>query len=449
MNLTLHLLTLTTVATPEAASSLLDKIVSGASFGLSALLVLAVLIVVHEYGHFISARMVGVRVDKFSIGFGSALYSRVYNGVEYIVGWIPLGGYVKFYGDEFDADNSDDPEHFLNQAVWKRWIIVFAGPFFNFALAVAIFILVGLAGVPTPTMTVEELSPDAAAAVAGLAPGDTVVAVDGAPVSDWLAMAKALEAKGKRPITLEVTRDNRPEKIVFTPDFVGRIGVIFSQTGETAEPVIGDVAPGRPALAAGFLPGDTIVEIGGVATPDIKSVVDHIKNAAGAATPVTVSRNGARLILTVTPTSELNIGFFPTVASVHYGPIDATVYGFQKTWEGSERIFSSMLMLIKREIPANQLAGPIGIMKIAGDAASAGFVTLLNFIALISINLGILNLLPIPILDGGHLVFFTLEGLMGRPVNLRMQEMAQQFGIVALISLMAFAFYNDIVRLLS
>lgn len=434
--------------TPESAD-LLSKITGGATFALSALAVLAMLIVVHEYGHFIVARLVGVRVEKFSIGFGSPIFKKTYNGVEYLLAWIPLGGYVKFYGDDLDAESSNDPDHFLNQAVWKRWLIVFAGPFFNFALAVAIFVLIGLMGVPTPTMTVGELHPDGSAQAAGLQPGDTIVAVDGVVIDDWQGMAQALDARGKTAVALEVTRNGLPEKIVFTPDFVGRIGVIFAEAGEGATPIIGDVAPGRPALAAGFLPGDIIVEVDGEATPDIRSVVDHIKIAAGTATPVTIVRNDARMTLTVTPTSELNLGFYPVIDSINYGPIEAIAYGFMKTWEGSERIFASILMLINREIPANQLAGPIGIMKIAGDAAEAGFVTLLNFIALISINLGILNLLPIPILDGGHLVFFTLEGLMGRPVNIRMQEMAQQFGIVALISLMAFAFYNDIVRLLS
>ena len=445
-----HLLTLATVATPSPESAdLLSRITGGASFAFSALAVLAMLIVVHEYGHFISARLVGVRVEKFSIGFGSPIFKKTYNGVEYLLAWIPLGGYVKFYGDDLDPESSDDPDHFLNQAVWKRWIIVFAGPFFNFALAVGIVVLIGLVGVPTPTMTIAELRPDGAAHAAGLQSGDTIVAVDGVMVADWQALAEALDARGKAPITLEVTRNSLPERIVFTPDFVGRIGVIFAESGEGATPIIGDVAPGRPALAAGFLPGDTIVEVNGEATPDIKSVVDHIKVAAGTETPVTIMRNDARMILNVTPTSELNLGFYPVIDSISYGPIESIAYGFMKTWEGSERIFASILMLINREIPANQLAGPIGIMKIAGDAAEAGFVNLLNFIAIISINLGILNLLPIPILDGGHLVFFTLEGLMGRPVNIRMQEVAQQFGIVALISLMAFAFYNDIVRLLS
>jgi regulator of sigma E protease len=437
-------------AAPAEAESLVTKVTGWATFGATALAALAALIVVHEYGHFLAGRLVGARIEKFSIGFGKAIFKTTSNGVEYVLAWIPLGGFVKFYGDELDPGDSNNPDHFLNLPVWKRWVIVAAGPAFNFLLALAILTLIGLIGVPTPTLTVGKVVETSSAAAAGLAPGDTIVFVDGAAVAVWEDLETAILARtdATAPLTLDVDRSGGQAAIVFTPDTVGKVGIQFVSENTDAPPTIAMVFPGQPAFTAGFLPGDVVLTVDGVAATDLTTTVEAIQRRPGRPVPVTIDRGGATLTLTVTPTATPQLGFIPVIGETRYGPVGALVYGVEQSWHVTVQIFESMMMLVKREIPANQLAGPIGIMKIAGDAAENGALYLMKFIALISINLGVLNLLPIPILDGGHLVFFTLEGLMGRPVNLKMQEMAQQVGIVALISLMAFAFYNDLVRLL-
>ncbi len=385
----------------------LDKIPGWISFGSSAVAVLAVLIVVHEFGHFITARMVGVRVQKFSIGFGKKLFGRTYGDTEYMLCLIPLGGYVKFYGDDPDEPIENEQDSFLNQDVWKRLAIVVAGPLFNLLLTVFIIMSAAIVGMPV------------------------------------------------------LKTDTGGEKPVFI------VAALNTLNQTDAPPIISHVKEGSPADVAGMEPKDKILTIDGAKIVTWADMVQIVKKAPGKELEVIVERaGGATTTLLITPEAieketpdgkKISIGRLgvshqsvsgePVLES--YSIPTAFFKGLEWTWDLTYLTVLSLKKLVSSEIPAKEIAGPVGIMQMAGHAADAGLVNLLMFIGIISVNLGILNLLPIPVLDGGHIVFFTLEALLGRPVTLKTQEVAQQVGIALLMTLMAFAFYNDIMRLVS
>jgi regulator of sigma E protease len=353
------------------------KLYGMVSFGVSAVAVLAGLIVAHELGHFLAARMVNIRVEKFSIGFGPKIASVKRGDTEYMLSWVPLGGYVKFYGDDPEAA-VDDKDSFLSQPVWKRLMVVAAGPVFNVILAIAIITLAAMVGLPESSMTIGEIQADSPALTAGFKPGDKIETINGAPAKNWRELVETIQKSPGISLSLGITR-------------------------ETGEKLAMAVTP--RSREAQTLEGKK----------------------------VTVGQ----------------IGVTPRQVVTQYSPPMAFVKGVEWTWNITVMTAWSISKLITRDIPADQIAGPIGIMKMAGDVAETGFVSLLMFIALISVNLGILNLLPIPVLDGGHILFFSIEGAFGRPVKLRHQEIAQQIGIFLLLSLMALAFYNDIMRLVA
>jgi regulator of sigma E protease len=353
------------------------KLYGWLSFGMSAVAVLAALIVAHELGHFLVARLIKVRVEKFSIGFGPKIVGMKRGETEYMLSWVPLGGYVKLYGDDPEAA-VDDKDSFLSQPVWKRLMVVAAGPVFNVALSIAIITLAAMIGLPESSMMIGEIQPDSPALTAGFKPGDKIAAVNGAPMKNWREVVEKIQKSPGTSLSVEVMR-------------------------ETGEKLAIAVTP--RSREAHTLEGKT----------------------------VTVGQ----------------IGITPRQVVTRYSPPMAFVKGVEWTWNITAMTVWSISKLITRDIPADQIAGPIGIMKMAGDVAETGFVSLLMFIALISVNLGILNLLPIPVLDGGHMLFFSIEAALGRPVKLKHQEIAQQIGIFLLLSLMALAFYNDIMRLVA
>jgi regulator of sigma E protease len=345
---------------------------------LSAVVVLGLLIFVHELGHFIFAKLFGVGVEKFSLGFGPKVVGKQYGETEYLISAFPLGGYVKMVGESPDAElaEEDRERSFMAKHPLQRIVIVAAGPVFNLLFACLLFILIYMIGVPAATTKIGEVMKDKPAAAAGMKTGDVVTAVNGKPVSRWddfsslIADSKgaALEIQVKRggeTLSFRVTPENREGKNLF---------------GEKISyPVIGVVAA-----------GDMVTD--------------------------------------------------------RYSPPQAIVKGSQQCWKIIKLTFVSILKLIERVVPLDSVGGPIMIAKMAGEQASAGGVNFLAFMALLSINLGVLNLLPVPILDGGHLFFYSWELIFRKPVSMRTRELAQQVGLVILISLMVLAFYNDIVR---
>jgi len=344
-------------------------------------LVLSGLILVHEFGHYLVARCLGVRVLKFSIGFGPRLFGFVRNSTDYCISLLPLGGFVKMLGEQPDEEvaSGDIPYSFSHRPVWQRTLIVGAGPFSNFVFAwlVFFFILV-IYGNPVLLPVIGDVNPASPAKAAGLLPGDRIVSINGIPVETWNEVSKKIKALGEKMLTLTVDRKGKRLAIHVTP----RI--------ETVKNVFGE----------------------GVRVP----------------------------IIGVTAAGNLKIE--------RINPFKGFIMAFDRTWDLIVLTVKGFIKIFEHEVPLSSLGGPILIAQIAGEQARLGLLNLFYFMALLSINLGFLNLLPIPILDGGHLFFYTIEAVFGRPLTTRQLEYAQKAGLFILGALMLIVFYNDIARLL-
>ena len=344
------------------------------------IIVLGVLIFFHEFGHFLIARLFGVGVEKFSLGFGPRLLGKKVGRTDYRLSAIPLGGYVKMVGEEPDAeiDPADIPVSFTHKHVFKRMLIVAAGPVFNILLAVfiflGIFLISGLFVLKPSVGSVKDSSP---AYTAGLKAGDVITAIDGVGIATWDEMAEMINASKGRGLTVAVKRGDSSFEARITPELVGSKN-IFGE--DVQRHVIGITASGESY------------------------------------------------------TKKLN-------------PFQALTHSLVQTYRISELMVVIIAKLITGDISTDTIGGPIMIAQMAGDQAKAGIGNLISFIALISINLAIINLLPIPVLDGGHLLFFCIEAIKGRPVSVKVREIAQQVGLFVLILLMILVFYNDITRI--
>ncbi len=347
-----------------------------------AILVLGILIIVHEFGHFIFAKRLGVGVLKFSVGYGPKVVGRKIAETEYVLSALPLGGYVKMVGEDPETENQavDPRNSFLRQAVWKRIVIVAAGPVFNILFALvaicAVFYVYGLQ-VQSDSARIGTLLEDMPAAAAGLQSGDLVLAVDGHPVANWAELSESIRSSQGREMVLRIQRGEETREI------------------------------------------------------SLHAIKKSEKNVFG-------EEEG----------SAYFIGIGPTVERRQVGLGQAILQGTAYTATLIDTIVTGIIKLIQGKISKADIGGPILIVQAAGQQARAGLENLLHFMAVISINLGILNLLPIPVLDGGHLFFFLIEAVLRRPVDIRHREIAQQVGLVILVLLMAFAFYNDIARII-
>ncbi len=346
----------------------------------SAIIVLGILIFVHELGHFIFAKLFGVGVEKFSLGFGPKLIGKKIGETEYLLSAFPLGGYVKMVGEggEGEIPEEEKARSFAEKSPLRRIGIVVAGPGFNLIFAWFLFIVIFMVGVPSATTKVGEVVKDKPAARAGMVAGDVVTAVNGKKVARWEEMATEISAAKGQALDIEIRRGAVTKTFRIVPET--RTGKNLLGENVTS-PVIGVVAAGE-------------------------TVIDR------------------------------------------YPPIEAFSRGSSQTWTVIELTALSLVKIVERAIPLDTIGGPIMIAKMAGQQAEAGGVSFLAFMALLSVNLGVLNLLPIPILDGGHLIFYLWELVFRKPVSMRAREIAQQVGLALLIGLMVLAFYNDIARYL-
>jgi regulator of sigma E protease len=445
----------------------------------SFVVALGVLIVVHELGHYLVARWAGVKVLRFCVGFGRPLWSRRFgpDQTEWAIAAIPLGGYVKMVDEREGAVLPEDlPRAFNRQSVGKRFLIVLAGPVANFLLAIALYWVLFVAGVQEMKPVAGAPPQGTIAAAAGLKAGDLVTRVDGEPVQSWTEVRwKVLHAGlDRRAVRLEVIdAGNRIEQRVL--DLTGIRGEqiegdLMSGLGlrpfrPDVAPVIGKVTPGSPAERAGLAAGDRVQRIDGEPVATWDAFVARVRPSAGRALRFDVDRSGQALRLEITPEAVTQggerigrigaaprvdpDGMKPYLVEIAYGPIESLRLAAAKTWEMS--VFSLRMLgrMLTGEVSWKNLSGPVTIADYAGQSAQLGLTPYLAFLALISISLGVLNLLPIPLLDGGHLMYYTVEILKGSPLSERAMEMGQRVGFAVLLFLMAFAFYNDINRLLS
>ena len=441
------------------------------------IVVIGVLILVHELGHFAVARLTGVGVERFSIGFGPVLLRWRGRETEYCLSLIPMGGYVKMMGEESPIEGGEmlpyDPKKaFALKALWARFLIVFAGPGMNFVLAVVIFTIVfATFGRPVAPAVVGRVLDGSPAATAGVKTGDMVVNANGRAITYWEDFERLLADSHGRPITARVKRGNAEETITVTPRRKATTDPVFGERREVWDigvgpqlvPQISSVLPDSPAQRGGLQPGDVVQAIGGQAVYTPEDLVDAIRTRPGQALPVTVERGGKTFTVSVTPRAvpetspttgqETTVGKIDagiatkSVRFEAYGPIASVEHGTARTWDVTVLTLKGFWKLVSRQIDSSNIGGPIQIATEAGRQAKEGLGPLAIFTAFISVNLAVLNLLPVPMLDGGHLFFFVIEAVLGRPLSLKKREAAQQLGFVLLMLLMVYALWNDLNRL--
>ncbi len=439
---------------------------------------LGILVAIHEFGHFWVARKVGVKVLRFSVGFGKALWTRVgkKDDTEFVVAAIPLGGYVKML-DEREAPvlPSEQSRAFNRQPLWARTAVVIAGPMANFLLAIAAYWIVMMIGISGVAPVIGDVAPSTPAALGGFQAEDRILAINNNETQSWTEARIALlegSLDADRPLLIRVETANGAitdreldvgdrQLLKESGDLVANLG--FSSWWPAIEPVMGRVVPGDPASVAGVEAGDKVLAVDGAPIQTWREFVTLVQPSAGKAMQLLIERQGQELQLNVTPQAiEVNgqtigrIGVAETQSAgmleklrvkVQYPPLEGLVKAFQRTWEMTLLTLRMLGKLLSFQASIDNISGPISIAQFAGQSAQIGIDHYINFIAMISISLAVLNLLPIPMLDGGHLLYFAAEAVMRKPVSERVQIMGQQLGLVLLGCLMFVAFYNDIFRL--
>jgi len=438
---------------------------------------ISVLVSIHELGHFWVARKAGVKVLRFSVGFGKVLwaYQKNPDSTEYVISAIPLGGYVKMVDErEGEVKEADLPYAFNRQSVLARTAIVAAGPVFNLVLAVALFwsvLVIGETGIKPILGPVEQ---GTLAAAAGFIDGDQIVSVNDKTTPTWneaMTVLVSLALDGEQSIKVAVKSFDDQQAIrtlrltdkdTENPDVLyQRLG--FKPWSPKLQPIIGKVLPDSAALAAGLKPGDLLVSADDLGLEDWMQWVTIVKSHADVAIKLVIERDGARLPVTITPKkvvvgkkTEGKVGasvYIPEElmksVSVEYSlpPLAAIPVALETTYYYSVTSLKMMGKMLIGKASVENLSGPISIAQYAGQSATMGLAPFIKYMALVSVSLGILNLLPIPVLDGGHLLFFAIEGIKGSPVSERIQIFFQQIGIALLVSLMALAMFLDVDRL--
>lgn len=442
-----------------------------------ALIALFILVTFHEFGHYWVARKCGVRVLRFSIGFGKPLLKWQRGDTEFALAGIPLGGYVKMYGESTEEEEippADQHFSFSHKSVWQRMAIVVAGPVANLLLAIFIYFLVFLGGTREVAPLIGAVEPGSAAESAGVIAGTEIIGVDGKEVVSWAGVFDQLlnrigetgyiELQTSQPDSVNSAIYRLPinawQRDTDQPDFLGSLGLV-PYTPEVAA-IIGHIVDGSPAQQAGLQVGDRILETGEVVIENWDQWRGIVRASPGRALPMLVERDAEVITLELIPEEIEENGETFGLAGVapepanwpeellreqDYGFFGALQAGAEKTWSSSLFILDSLKKLITGQVSTKSLGGPVSIAKFAGASAEAGWQSFLTFLGIMSVMLGIMNLLPIPVLDGGHLLFYIIEAAKGSPLSEAIQAAAMRVGVSLVFGIMLLALYNDFMRL--
>ena len=424
----------------------------------SFLFVLGVLIFVHELGHFLVARLHGVRVLRFSLGFDPKLIKFERGGTEYSVGLIPLGGFVKLAGETVEDQRTGAPDEFLSKSKWVRLQVYLAGPVMNMILAVVLLTIVISRGADVPLYeeapaVIGAVAPGTAAEKAGLKPGDRIVRVDDRNVTTWTEMDQAVMPQANRDTPLTVVRNGERLAVHITPDSMSKYEIGSLGIAPVIRPQITLVNEPGSGARAGLQRGDVITAVNGQHLEQPK-IVDMIHESASKPLALTIDRAGAIREVTVVPDGSTGQGLLNVqisafeVRRVEPNLAQAFVMSAQRNWTNAVMIGQTLQGLFRGRTPVKQLMGPVAIAQLSGSAAKLGWIYLFELMAMISLNLGLINLLPIPVMDGGQIAILGFEGLIRRELSMKIKERILLAGAALIVLLMVTVIYNDIMRIL-
>jgi regulator of sigma E protease len=416
-----------------------------------------VLIFVHELGHFLAARRLGVRVLTFSLGFGPKILKFTRGDTEYCVSAIPLGGYVKMAGESPDDPRSGAPDEFLSKTKWERFQVLIMGPVMNIVLAVVVMAIVLAQGAEVPAYedqppVVGAVKMNSAAERAGIVPGDRILSVAGDDVPTWKDMAIAISMKANRSVAVTLDREGRTMSFDVMPSAEGRYEIGDLGVLPDVSPIAQKVDPKDPAARGGMQAGDVIYAVNGARMIFPEDLKEVIAKHPGEPIDVEVRRAGAPVHLSITPDKRptggwIGITMVEATRSFKPGPFEAVKLSVVQNATSGVMIFKILGGLFTGSTSVRQLQGPVGIAQLSGESAEAGFIQLLSLMAVISLNLGLLNLMPVPVLDGGHILIMALEGVARRDFSMAVKEKMLLAGFVVLMMLMVTVIYNDLTRI--
>lgn len=426
---------------------------------LSFLFVLGVLVFVHELGHFLVARWHGVRVITFSLGFGPKILKFQRGDTEYCISIVPLGGYVKLAGETMEETQGGAPDEFMSKSKWVRFQVYLAGPVMNILLAIVVAAAVLSRGANVPTFKksapiIGSVAAGSPAELAGLRVGDRIVDIDGEPVSTWDAVDMVVLTKAGRELSLGALREGQTVHIRVTPapsgDFeTGEIGI-----DPVFRPEFTQINPHSPAAEGGLQPGDVLMAVNGDRGLSHEKTIELIHNSANKPLLLTVERAGTPVDVTVVPRGADGAALIGVVISpyeverIDPTAVQAVKMSLAQNWEHTVMIGKTIRGLFTRDTPMQQLMGPVGMAQLSGNAAEIGWGALFSLMAMISLNLGLLNLMPVPVLDGGHIAILAVEGIARRDLSARVKEGVLMTGVSLVVLLMVTVIYNDIARIL-